>query len=354
VTKLVFPIVVIFMIAAGCLSCNSAATGQPPVINSFDVTPGNITSGESSTLSWSVSDATAVSVDQGIGNVALSGTRVLSPNTTTKYTLTATNDVGNVTATADLVVVEKAVVLPAINSFAAEPKSIAPGDSSTLTWNASGTAEVAIAPDVGNVEPIGSTLVSPQATITYTLTATNESGSVTATAQVMVAVPSLHTMSLFSIGGEDGHIIEGGVIHPHLYPGDTDKNRARQAFLSFDISEIPTGATIKSASLDLSGGDELGEPFVGLGVMRVYDDSYGTLDGGDFTSGFPGGEMHTCYSRPLGPFTSSGLVNGLQGRVDAGASRFQVRLQFQKHTEGNYRDDMLRVRQPEIVITYEE
>ncbi len=353
-TKLVFPILMIFMIAAGCLSCSSAATGRPPVINSFDATPGNITSGESSTLSWSVSDATAVSVDQGIGNVALSGTRVLSPNTTTTYTLTATNDVGNVTATADLVVVEKAVVLPVINSFAAEPKSIASGDSSTLTWNASGTAEVTIAPDVGNVEPIGSTLVSPEETITYTLTATNESGSVTATAQVMVVAPSLHTMTLSSIGQEDGHVIEGGVIHPHPYPGDTDKNRARQAFLSFDISEIPTGATIKSASLDLSGGDELGEPFVGLGVMRVYDDPYGTLDGGDFTSGFPGGEMRSCYSRPLGPFTSSGLVNGLQARVDAGASRFQVRLQFQKHTEGNYRDDMLRVRQPELVINYEE
>ena len=351
---LLFPAWLILVLAIGCLPTDSSAIGQPPIINSFDATPGNINSGEPLTLSWSVSDATVVSIDQGIGNVALSGTRVVSPSTTTKYTLTAINQSGRVTATAQVVVIKKAVVLPVVGSFAADPESITLGDSSTLSWNVSNVAEVTIAPDVGSVEPTGSTAVSPETTTTYTLTATNESGSVTAAAEVMVAAPSLHTVTLFSIGQEDGHVIEGGVIHPHPYPGDTDKNRARQAFLGFDISEIPTGAAVKSASLDLSSGDELGEPFVGLGVMRVYHHQYGTLDGGDFVSGFPGGEMHTCYSRPVGSFTSSGLVDELQAIVAAGASRFQVRLQFQKHTEGNYRDDMLRLRQPELVITYEE
>jgi hypothetical protein len=286
--------------------------------------------------------------------VALSGTKVVCPNTTTRYTLTAINEAGAVSAMAQLVVIEKAVVLPVVGSFAADPESIALGDFSTLGWSVSDAAEVIIAPDVGSVELIGSASVLPAATTTYTLTATNEFGSVTATARVMVAAPSRHTVTLSSIGKEDGHVIEGGVIHPHPYPGDSDKNRARQAFLSFDISEIPVGATIKSASLDLSEGDWLGEPFVGLGVMRVYDHQYGALDGGDFVSGFPGGEIKTCYSRPMGSFTSLGLVDALQARADTGASRFQVRLQFQKHTEGNYRDDMLRLRQPELVITYEE
>ena len=75
----------------------------------------------------------------------------------------------------------------------------------------------------------------------------------------------------------------------------------------------------------------MGEPYVGLTAMRVYNHQYGTLDGDDFVSDWPGGEMRTCYSRPVGPFTSSGLVDRLQARVDGGDSRFQMRLQFQKN-----------------------
>lgn len=75
-----------------------------PVIDSFDATPGSIAAGESSTLSWDVSSATTVSIDRGIGSVALSGTRTLSPGATTVYTLTATNESGSVTATAQVMV----------------------------------------------------------------------------------------------------------------------------------------------------------------------------------------------------------------------------------------------------------
>ena len=340
------------MMSAGCLPAGPAPTSQLPVIDSFGTSPGSITSDEPSTLSWSVSNATTVNIDQGIGNVPLAGSRVVSPNTTTNYTLVATNESGSMTATARVVVAEETATLPIIDSFAAAPESITLGKSSALSWNVSDAAEVTIDPAVGSVEPMGSASVSPEASTTYTLTATNESGTVTATAQVVVTAPSPQTITLFSVGAEDGSVIGGGVIHPHPYAGDTDKNRARQAFLSFDISEIATGAIVESASLDLSGGDELGEPFVGLGVMKVYSLQYGTLDGSEFVSGFPGGEMYKYYSRPRGAFRSSKLTSEIQARVDAGAPRFQVRLQFQKHTNGDYRDDMLRVRQPELVITY--
>jgi len=75
-----------------------------PVIICFDATPGSIVEGESSTLSWDVSGAATASLDQGIGSVALSGTRTVSPGTTTVYTLTATNEAGSTTATAQVMV----------------------------------------------------------------------------------------------------------------------------------------------------------------------------------------------------------------------------------------------------------
>ena len=347
--KVLFSLSAILLVIAGCVP---RGTDEPPVINSFEASRVSITSGESSTLSWSVSNATTVSIDQGVGNVGLTGSRTVSPNVTTTYRLTAQGAVGSVAAAAQVVVSEEVAALPVVDSFTADPEHIGLGNPSTLSWNVSDATEVTIAPDVGSVEPIGSASVSPEASTAYTLTATNEAGNVTATAQVTVATPSPHTVTLLSIGAEDGHVIEGGVVHPHPHAGDTDKNRACQTFLSFDISGIPVGATIQSASLNVSGGDELGEPFVELGVMRVYGDQYGTLDGGDFVSGFPGEEMRKYYSRPTGAFGSVKMTNEIQHRVDAGALRFQVRLQFQKHTNGNYRDDVFRLREPKLVLTY--
>ena len=77
---------------------------SPPVISFFTASPGSITLGASSMLSWSVSGATTVSINQGIGPVPPSGSIPVSPGTTTTYTLTATNAAGSVTPTAQVVV----------------------------------------------------------------------------------------------------------------------------------------------------------------------------------------------------------------------------------------------------------
>jgi len=83
--------------------CNGTPPAVP-IINSFSADPSTIAVGESSTLSWSVTDATTVTIDNGVGSVALSGTTTVSPITTTTYTLTATNTAGSVTATTTVTV----------------------------------------------------------------------------------------------------------------------------------------------------------------------------------------------------------------------------------------------------------
>ncbi len=97
--SLFFAIAVLVFIA-GC-------TGTPPavpIINSFLANPSTITVGDSSTLSWSVTDATSVTIDNGVGPVALTGTTAVNPITTTTYTLTATNTAGSVTAATTITV----------------------------------------------------------------------------------------------------------------------------------------------------------------------------------------------------------------------------------------------------------
>jgi len=76
--------------------CGGGTQRQPPTIQAFNADPGSITSGQSSTLTWSVSDATTVSIS-GLGTVSSSGIQV-KPDADTDYVLTATNEAGTAQA----------------------------------------------------------------------------------------------------------------------------------------------------------------------------------------------------------------------------------------------------------------
>jgi hypothetical protein len=54
--------------------------GTPPVIIEFSNNPPTINAGGTSTLLWNVTGATSVSIDQGIGQVAVAGTKVTTVN----------------------------------------------------------------------------------------------------------------------------------------------------------------------------------------------------------------------------------------------------------------------------------
>jgi len=95
-----FFILIALALITGC----SGTPPAVPIINSFSAVPSTITAGESSTLSWSVTDASSVTIDNAIGSVALSGTTTVNPTTTITYTLTATNSAGSVTATTTVTV----------------------------------------------------------------------------------------------------------------------------------------------------------------------------------------------------------------------------------------------------------
>ena len=446
--KLLIPVLLMLVVCVGCGTGGPISiTTQPPVIDSFDASPPTIAAGESSTLSWKVSGAATASIDQGIGNVAMTGTRVVSPSTTTIYTLTATSSTGaSATATAQVIVSGASAPssLPVVNSFIASPASITAGGLATLNWNVANATSVTIEPGLGSFASSGNVIVSPVGTTTYILTATNAAGSTTSSALVTVSgspappvglpvvsyftanppiitaggsttlswsvsnatsvtidhgvgtvdlagttlvspatstnytlaatnasgtyyltiqvlvtaspTPIEHTVTLYSVAAEDGHVKQSGATNPYPNLGDNTANEALQAFLSFDISGIPSDAVIKSASLDLTTGDMLDDPFAGLGWMRVYNHQYGSVGPEDFTAGFPTGAIYTYSSRPLTPFSSSGLVNALQALVNAGEPRFQVRIQFQNYSDGDNTVDALRLGEgdPKLVITYEE
>ena len=73
---------------------------------SFAAEPSSIERGQSSTLTWTVTGATSVSIDNSIGTVQASGNRRVFPGNSTTYTLTATGAGGANTATATVNVTE--------------------------------------------------------------------------------------------------------------------------------------------------------------------------------------------------------------------------------------------------------
>ena len=93
-------------------------TPSSPIIHSLSADQSIITEGESATLSWEVTNATSVSLNQEIGTVALCGSTSISPTSTTTYTLTAINSAGSSTATVTITVISAIIEEPlVIESF---------------------------------------------------------------------------------------------------------------------------------------------------------------------------------------------------------------------------------------------
>lgn len=87
---------------------------------------------------------------------------------------------------------------PVITAFFADPPAIAPGGSATLRWQVSGATALRIEPEIGSVGG-DSRIVSPAATTTYTLIASNPAGESRASVRVTVeADPSSPVPGFFS------------------------------------------------------------------------------------------------------------------------------------------------------------
>jgi outer membrane protein OmpA-like peptidoglycan-associated protein len=66
----------------------------PPTI-SFSAASASIESGTCTNLTWYTTNATSISIDEGVGSVDASGSKQVCPTSTTRYTLTATGEGGS-------------------------------------------------------------------------------------------------------------------------------------------------------------------------------------------------------------------------------------------------------------------
>lgn len=145
---------------------------------------------------------------------------------------------------------------------------------------------------------------------------------------------------------------DGSVLEPRNV-GDVESNVSSQAFLSFDISSIPTGATIVEVKVDFSNYDMLGDPFA-LGCLRIYPQNYGALDSGDFFTGSATGAVSRwCNADQLSTVSAQNDIKATIQSV-VGSSRAQFRAQFNENTtNSNGIADMVRLgNNLKLIVTY--
>jgi carbon monoxide dehydrogenase subunit G len=144
----------------------------------FSASPSTIALGAQTTLSWSTSNSTTVSISPAVGTVSANGSTTVSPTTNTSYTISATGADGK-TVTAVATVTVTGAAIPQIVAFTATPQTVSSGQSTQICWQVTGATSISIAPSVGtNLAANACSTVTPSATTTYTLTATNAVGQV--------------------------------------------------------------------------------------------------------------------------------------------------------------------------------
>ena len=165
---------------------------QPdPVITSFTAASATICKDASTTLSWVVSDGATVSIDNGVV-VQQGNSVVVSPETTTTYTLTAT-DSCQTSVTSEVIVMVND--LPTITAFTVSPGSVCQGEGATLSWTIANATSAAIGNTAVNDVTSGTLAITPTETTTYTLTATNDCGSVTQDVTINMPLPVIGSFS---------------------------------------------------------------------------------------------------------------------------------------------------------------
>ncbi|MDA1326073.1 MAG: PKD domain-containing protein, partial [Proteobacteria bacterium] len=158
-------------------------------IDSFTATPGVITAGDSTTLSWTTTNADSVSINGGAA-LPLDGSITVSPTTNTVYTLSVTGPGGTAIRSVTVGVNQPPPALPTVDSFSTTTPSITAGGSATLSWTTTDAASVSIDNGVGAGLPANSNIsVSPATTTTYTLTATATGGGTANSALTITVNP---------------------------------------------------------------------------------------------------------------------------------------------------------------------
>ena len=210
---------------------------EPPVENvpqclSFTASTSNLSAGGGdSTLEWTTSNATNVTIEPGIGNVDLNGSRLVNLTENTTYTLTASDNNSEDTCSTTITIEEpepepSSITCEANVDFSSSPKSLTKGESATLSWSTTDITEISFDNNIVATGLSGSVSVTPDVSTSYLLTATDGVDTISCPVTVSVSEPPRTT------GGGGG----GGSSSPkcELSISDSKIERGEEIELTWD------------------------------------------------------------------------------------------------------------------------
>jgi prefoldin subunit 5 len=270
----------------------SSQAGERPICHSFSTSRPQIMPGQSSTLSWQVSDADMIRIEPDIGRVSALGSKAVNPAATTTYTLIATNQAGESRITCKVEVDKQPVVriktieqpavsaevikpeLLVVSNVVSEPKVVSyeviepviisdkadgrpichsfnttrprimPGQSSILSWQVSNAESIRIEPGIGSVSALGSRAIKPAVTTTYTLIAGNKAGLSRLSCRVEISeritifsTDSIHPQVLL----EEYKASDESKVLPGQKPPVSDTNSTLGRFLGYRARRDESG-----------------------------------------------------------------------------------------------------------------
>jgi len=227
----------------------------------LSVSPATITSGQSSTLTWSTTNASSVTIDQGIGSVGASGTRSVTPAATTTYTLTASNASGTTTKQTTVTVQAAANHAPVLSPIG--NKSITAGqlitftisgsdpDGQALFYNATGVPAGAVWSGVTfSWTPTTAQVGTHQVTFSVSDGSLSDSETVTITVTVPSATGITVSGTVRDPGGNPIADVAVKLNKVGTYPSGQPVEDLTDAQGRFVLTDVQTASELRNAILD--------------------------------------------------------------------------------------------------------
>jgi hypothetical protein len=131
-----------------------------------------------------------------------------------------------------------------------------------------------------------------------------------------------------------GQVDAGGTVAAGAYVG-ANSGVGVQGFVSFNISAIPTDATIEEVQVDFSSFDTVGNPFASMGCIQAFAGSYFPLDASDYNASGSGPDMEWCSTGELGTvFVMDDVAERLQDAL-GNTSTLEYQLKFSGSPSGS-------------------
>ncbi len=222
----------------------TAAPSTSPVINSFTASPASIAPGAATILRWRTTNATSVTISGISGRVSVDGRKDVRPSRTTTYTLTATRSGRTVTRRVTVTVAVTGAGV--VNSFTANPTSIAEGNDAVLEWMTTGAETLAISGLTGALDkPAGNDVETPTTTTTYTLTATGKSGTPPVVRTATVNVTPKAIIHSFDFTETSDAATEGSIFEGEEATLRWTTSNAASVIIDNGVSVSATSGTVK-------------------------------------------------------------------------------------------------------------